>query len=38
MVKLGVIALLGAGAALAGAVLIARMIHYLKREGRLGVL
>ena len=38
MVKLGVIALLGAGAALAGAVLIARMIHYLKREGRLGIL
>ena len=38
LVKLGAIALLGAGAALAGAALIARMIHYLKREGRLGIL
>ena len=38
VVKLGAIALLGVGPAIAGAVLIARMIHYLKREGRLGIL
>ena len=38
IVKLGAIAILGVGAALVGGVLIARMIHYLKREGRLGIL
>ena len=36
--KLGAIAILGVGAALVGGALIARMIHYLKREGRLGIL
>ena len=36
--KLGAIAILGVGAALLGGALIARMIHYLKREGRLGIL
>ena len=38
IVKLGAIAILGVGAALVGGALIARMIHYLKREGRLGIL
>lgn len=37
-VKLGMMAILGVGAALIGAALMARMINYLKREGRLGIL
>ena len=38
VIALGAIAILGVGAALLGGALIARMIHYLKREGRLGIL
>ena len=38
IVKLGAIAILGVGAALVGGALIARMIHYLRQEGRLGIL
>ena len=38
LVKLGVMAILGVGAALIGGALMVRMINYLKREGRLGIL
>ena len=37
-VRLGVMAILGVGAALLGGALMVRMINYLKREGRLGIL
>ena len=38
LVNLGAVAILGVGTTLLGSVLVSRMIHYLKREGRLGVL
>ena len=38
LVKLGVMAILGVGAAFIGGALMVRMINYLKREGRLGIL
>lgn len=38
LLKLGVMAILGIGAAFTGAVLMVRMLNHLRREGRLGIL